>query len=66
MATTLVEPNEKEKVEGHRRNFFREILGEEVPADDIEELVHSDVSPHDARRLKDKGWPSEFIVRVLL
>lgn len=66
MTAALMESSEKDKVESHRRNFFREILGDDVPADDIEQLVHSDVSPHDAKNLKDKGWPSEFIIKVLL
>jgi len=66
MATAVLESSEKEKVESHRRTFFREILGEEVPADDIEELVHSAVSPHDCKKLREKGWPPEFIVKVLL
>lgn len=66
MTAALVDGNEKERVESHRRTFFREILGEDTPADDIEELVHSNVSPHEARALKDKGWPSEYIVKVLL
>lgn len=64
---TLLEiQNEKEKVEDHRRSFFREILGKDIPADDIEQLVHSGVSPHEALRLKELKCTSELIVKILL
>lgn len=64
--TLLAVQDEREKVEDHRRNFFREILGKGIPADDIEQLVHSEVSPHEAQRLKEIGCSSELIVKILL
>jgi len=66
MTDTILKDKEKAKVESHRRTFFRDILGSSVPADDIEQLVHSSVSPHDAKKLKALGWPSDYIVKVLL
>jgi hypothetical protein len=66
MVAALQDSDEKTRVENHRRQFFREILGKDIPADDIEQLVHSTVSPHDAKRLRDQGWPPQFIVAVLL
>lgn len=57
---------EKEEIEQQRRRFFFEVLGDSVTADQIEKLVESESSPHDAQKLKDNECPPDLIVDILV
>ena len=56
---------ESEKIRQHRDDFFRQVFGPEWPQSDIDRLVMSKASPHDAEGLKDQGCPLDLIVQIL-
>lgn len=57
---------EHEKIAEWRRMSFFKILGDDITESEIELLVMSDVSPHQAQKLKDKECPTELILEILL
>lgn len=63
---TATKDSEKDQVENHRRTYFRQILGKDIPADDIEQLVHSTADTHKAERMMREGCSPELIVLILL
>lgn len=58
--------SEEERVQMHRTKFFYEIMGLEYDQSIINELVFSNVSPHEARQLKKDGCPVDLIPKILL
>lgn len=57
---------EMENLMNNRRLRFKDIFPDGWPEDEIEMLVRSSTSPHDAERLKNEGCPPELILKILL
>jgi hypothetical protein len=57
---------ELENLVEHRRIRFSQIFPDGWPADEIEQLVGSSVSPHDVEELLQKGCPPELVKEILL
>lgn len=60
-----VEETEADRVKAWNRGFFREVMGKKISDLEIEKLVSSTASPHDARLLLSRGCPHSLIVDIL-
>lgn len=60
----VVEEKQLNEVEIWRRDHFKQILPS-VSGEDIQLLVDSDASPHDALDLRNRECPDHLIVRIL-
>jgi len=56
---------EMENLEFNKRRNFRELLGENWPADDIEVLIRSNVDHHDLKKLLKLGCSKELAIKIL-
>lgn len=56
---------EVEKVAAWRKTFFTEVLGPKATEKQIQALVESEASPHDALKLRNMECPNKLIVRIL-
>ena len=60
-----VEETEADRVNDWRRQFFKSVLGSGVGELELDKLVISTASPHDARKLLEQGCPKPLIVDIL-
>lgn len=56
---------ELDNLEQNMRRNFRELLGQDWPADDIEILVRSNVDHHDLKKLINSGCAKEVAIKIL-
>jgi hypothetical protein len=71
MTKTKVEPEEVKEdqevinVRANRYARFVELLGEDCGY--LDALVDAaEIHPYDIKKMQDKGWPDEYIIKVLL
>jgi len=65
MATKEKEYTEEERILDNRRKAFRDVMGEDFPADEIEVLARSNAHWSEAKDLLDQGCPPDLIVEIL-
>ena len=61
----FVKESEDVKVKEWRKLFFSQVLGKTIAEEDIDLLVKSSASPHDAVKLIRADCPPRLVVRIL-